>query len=266
MAVTFRGTAVSANIISNNLTAQHLMAIVNNAFSRVNVIVKDINIQNDAHALLTAVSPIVGISRITTAVTGGIVLPKIALDTSQTSSSRVTVLSSFGSSNITGTQSDFQWRKFAPRVHTAAEQRNFPMRVKQTYLERLKPMLEAVDEIIIKPGQTLLITLTAGAVAQNDMTLNNWFAQLLWYEDEISTYSIGGVVSLSGSPVNGAKVSVMEALDIDLANVVLHEVKTTNALGEWSSTIATGRYGVSVAQYRVGSTYYTATSKPYLGV
>lgn len=263
MPITFRGTAVSSNIISNAQTTQHIFALVNHRFSRVNVIVRDIIVQNDAFDNLTAVAPIVNVSRVTGGVTGGITVPKTPLHPSQVSSDFVQARSAHTSGhNLTATVSSFLHRQFSARSHTGAEQRLFPTVYNNVYIGSYQ--LRKVS-IIVRPNESLLVTITAGAVTQNPATANNWFAQVFWEEDELSTYTIGGVVSLSGSPISGAKVTILEALDIDLNDTILHEVKTTNALGEWSSTITTGRYGVAIAQYRVGTTYYTSVSRPYLG-
>jgi hypothetical protein len=86
----------------------------------------------------------------------------------------------------------------------------------------------------------------------------------MWEEDSLPTFAISGVVTLSAAPVSGAKVMVIQADDEVMTNATLVEVKTTNALGEWASTILSGKVGAAFVQYENGGTYYTAAGNPFL--
>ena len=71
-------------------------------------------------------------------------------------------------------------------------------------------------------------------------------------------------VTLSGSPVSGAIVTVIEADDLDMTNPVLVDTIVTPAGGTWSADILTGKVGAAFVQYRSGGTLYTAPGSPYL--
>jgi len=119
-------------------------------------------------------------------------------------------------------------------------------------------------ELKLRPGESLLVRVVGAAVAANAALSNNWTASVAIEEDQKSTFAISGTVTLSGSPVTGAKVMVMEADDTAGTNMFLREVITTPAGGTWSSSILTGKVGSAFVQYTSGGTYYTAPGSPYL--
>lgn len=259
MATTFRGTSASFPINGNDLVAQNLFAIENAKSSRVNVIIKRLTVQNDPVAALAAVMPLVKTSR-ATGVSGGINLDKCALDTALTSSAGVTVRAAIASgSPLTATPGNALCEQYVSRMHTVVEQ------VLAPDVHCLPKLVEnATDGFVLAPGEALLVRVEGAAVTSNAAIANNWFAQVAWEEESIATFAISGTVTLSGSPVDGAKVYVLEASNELAANAVLVEVLTTNALGQWSSTIKSGCVGVALVQYKNGATYYTAPGSPFL--
>ena len=116
----------------------------------------------------------------------------------------------------------------------------------------------------MRPGESLLCQVVGATTASNARLANNWWVQAEWEEDPIATFAISGTVTLSGSPVSGAKVMVLEADDTAMTNAVLVEVVTTAAGGTWASSIKTGKVGAAFVQYTNGGTYYTAPGSPYL--
>jgi len=260
MAITFKGSAASFPILGNDETTQNLFSIENAKSSRVNVIVKHLEIQNDAVAVLTTFNPLIKASKITTAITGGMPIGKVPFDTSQSSSSDVTVRAAIFSTNkITATPGNTIWQQFVKRVRTAVEQQisdDYPL---------LPTLVEGdSDDYILVPGESLLVSLLGAATTSNAALTNNWFVQIVWEEDSIGTFAISGTVTLDSSPVDGAKVLVVEASDESLTDATIVEILTTNSSGQWSSTIKSGRIGAAFVQYKDGSTYYTAPGSPFL--
>lgn len=119
-------------------------------------------------------------------------------------------------------------------------------------------------DLLIRPGQALLVKIIANTAASNALTSLNYAVRCMWEEDSITTFAISGTVTLSGSPLDGAKVMVVEADDTSLTNAHLYEVKTTAGGGLWSSTIRTGKVGAAFVQYESGGAYYTAPGSPFL--
>lgn len=259
MPVTFTGGVMTPAVIGNDAVVQHLFSIENGIASRVDVNVRRLTVQNDPVVALTGVMPQVKVSRGVN-ISGGILLDKAKFDTLQSSCTCVNFRSALGEgSHITATQGDTIWQQYTSRVHTAAEQ------VIVTD-ENLLPRLVDSDAFNLKlrPGQSLLVTVVGALAASNPALSNNWLLDAVWEEDEIATFAISGTVTLSGSPVAGAIVTVIEADTIDMVNPVLRATITTGAGGTWASSIRTGKVGAAFVQYRVGATYYTAPGSPYL--
>lgn len=103
---------------------------------------------------------------------------------------------------------------------------------------------------------------------KGDVTVSSsgavWTVEPTLISGAIATYAISGTVTLSGSPVDGAKVMVLEADDTSLTNAHLYQVVTTAGGGLWASTIRTGKVGAAFVQYENGGTYYTAPGSPFL--
>lgn len=259
MPVIFTGGVQVPVVFGNGATIQHLFAVENGIASRVDILVRRLTVRNDTIAVLTSVMPQVKVSRGTN-ISGGIMLAKETFDTLQGSSSFVNFRSAMGEgSHITATQGDTIWQQYVTRMHTVVEQ---VLDNEDSLLPRL--VVEDAFNLRLRPGQSLLATVVGATAASNATITNNWMIGCTWEEDEIATFAISGTVTLSGSPVSGAIVTVIEADDIDMTNAVLRETIVTPAGGTWASSIRTGKVGAAFVQYRVGATYYTAPGSPYL--
>jgi hypothetical protein len=265
MAVTFRGAAQSLNIVGNDAVAQNLFVIENGIASRVNIILRRLLFGSDALAVLTSVMNTIKVSRCT-AVSGGVQLHKAPFLTSQTSDPAVVIRAQANETAlITATAGDTMWTQFVPRMHTAVEQQQ-PEIDKENRAYRSLIPVTATDttDIVIRPGQAMLVKVIAATAASNAQTSMNYAVRCMWEEDAIATFAISGTVTLSGSPVSGAIVTVIEADDASMTNAVLREVIVTPAGGTWASSIRTGKVGAAFVQYENGGTKYTAPGSPYL--
>ena len=261
MAYTFKGTAVTpVGIIGNDQLIQNLFTIENKIASRVNVIIKRLVVQLDPMIALTSVMPLIESSRITSEITGGIILPKVPFDTSKNSDTNVIIRTSISAGTpIIATPNIKQWEKFPNRLYSLYGQVS-------SEDSNLTPILtERADvKYILKPGESLLVYVDSPSLATNSSQSNNWFAQCVWEEEEINTFPISGTVTLHGSPINNAKIIIIESTDKFMSNPTLIDVKTTTISGTWNSIIASGRIGAAFTQYTVSGVYYTAPGNPYL--
>ena len=260
MAITYQGTVASYPIQGNDQLLQNLFVFENGVASRVNVYIRRLVLQNDAVTALTSVMPLIKTSRLAADPSGGIILSKCPFDTIQTSDDAVKIRASiaFGTP-ITATEGQPAWGKFSIRLHTGYG------KVIAPDASMLSVLVEgAGKEFKLRPGESLLVQVRGATVASNPSLGNNWFVQAMWEEDSLPIFNISGVVTLASAPVSGAKVMVLQADDEYLTNAVLVEVKTTNGLGEWSSTILSGRVGAAFVQYKDGGTFYTAPGSPFL--
>lgn len=260
MAITYQGTSTSLPINGNDQLLQNLWIFENGIASRVNVIIRRLVLQNDPIAALPFTMPLIKTSRLTGAFSGGIILGKCPFDTNQTSNSEVRIRAavSFGTP-ITATEGYTCWEQFAIRLHSAVQK---VISEENNMLSML--VADTGKEFILSPGQSLLIQVRGATVASNPAITNNYCIEAMWEEDSLPIFNISGVVTLASAPVNGAKVMVLQADDEALTNPVLVEVKTTNGLGQWSSTILSGKVGAAFVQYVNGGTYYTAPGSPFL--
>jgi hypothetical protein len=264
MTVVFRGTAESQYIVGNDATTQNLFVIENGFKSRVNIIIRRLTFGCDSLVALATMQNMVRISRCTS-VSGGVTLHKASFDNTQTSDSNVVMRSQNNEASlITATAGDTLWTQFAARMHTAVEQQNSERDSERIQERNLIPLADLASGLTLRPGESLLVKVFANTAASNAQNSTNWAVRCSWDEDSITTFAISGTVTLSGSPLDGAKVMVVEADDTSLTNAHLYEVKTTAGGGLWSSTIRTGKVGAAFVQYESGGTYYTAPGSPFL--
>ena len=241
----------------NDAVTQHIFALENQIGSRVDVNVRRLVVQNDPQTALASVMPQVKVSRGVN-ISGGILLDKAKLHTTETSDPFVKIRSALGEgSPITATQGDTVWQQYTSRLHTAVEQ----VIVSD---EPLLPRLVDTFDFKLKPGESLLATVISATAASNPALSHNWLVDCIWEEDAKATFAISGTVTLSGSPVAGAIVSVIEADDVSMTNPVLIKTIVTGAGGTWAADILTGKVGAAFVQYESGGTKYTAPGSPYL--
>lgn len=259
MAISFVGSSRSPIVIGNDAVTQNLFTITNGAASRVNVNIRRLSLQNDCIAVLTAVMPIMKVSR-ATSISGGVIVDKQPFSTNYVSDSNVVIRSPIAEmSRITATADDTIWSQFTNRMYTAVEQQ-------QGDDKNMLPLLvaNAGMEFKLRPGESLLGRQVASAGTSNAATVTNYFVNVVWEEDEIATFAISGTVTLASVPVAGAVVYVMESDDQIGTNTTLVETITTGVGGTWASTIRTGKVGSAFVQYKSGGTFYTAPGSPYL--
>lgn len=259
MAVTFTGGAQVPAVLGNDATVQHLFSLENHIGSRVDVNVRRLVVQNDPIAALASVMPQVKVSR-GVSISGGVLLDKSKFMTTQTSDPKVNLRSAMGEgSHITATQGNTIWQQYTTRMHTLAEQ---VIATDESLLPRLVD--NSLFNFKLRPGESLLATVVGATAASNPALSHNWLVGCIWEEDSKATFAISGTVTLSGSPVSGAIVTVIEADDEDMTNPVLRETIVTGAGGTWASSILTGKVGAAFVQYENGGTKYTAPGSPYL--
>jgi hypothetical protein len=264
MAVTFHGTVKTLAIVGNDATTQNLFVIENGFKSRVNVVVRRLLLACDSLVALTSVQNLASTSRCS-AVSGGVLLEKGAFNTSESSDANVMFRAQANETAlITATQGDIIWRQFIGRMHTAVEQQQPVSELETLEFNNMLPVIVKTLDFVIRPGESLLIRVSAGTTASNAQNSTNYIVDCAWEEQSVTTFAISGTVTLSGSPLDGAKVMVVEADNTSLTNAYLYEVKTTAGGGLWSSTIRTGKVGAAFVQYENGGTYYTAPGSPFL--
>lgn len=257
MAITFTGGVMVPTVFGNDAVTQHIFALENHIGSRVDVNVRRLTVQNDPLTALASVMPQVKVSRGVN-ISGGILLDKAKLRTTETSDPFVKIRSALGEgSPITATQGNTVWQQYTSRLHTAVEQ-------VIASDDPLLPRLVDTFDFKLKPGESLLATVISATAASNPALSHNWLVDCIWEEDAKATFAISGTVTLSGSPVAGAIVSVIEADDVSMTNPVLIKTIVTGAGGTWAADILTGKVGAAFVQYESGGTKYTAPGSPYL--
>lgn len=257
MAILFTGSIPSPAVIGNGAILQNLFVITNKIGSRVNIIVRRATVQVDTLTALSSIMPIVKVCR-ATEISGGAILSPSQYLTTETPSTSVEIRTAVADGQpITANAGDTVWQQYCHRMHTVAEQVIAPD-------NNILPLLVENHDFIIRAGESLLFRVVGASVASNPALSTNWFVECMWEEDEIATFGISGTVTLSGLPVSGARVIVIESDDILMTNAVLREVIITPAGGTWASTIKTGKIGSAFVQYENGGTYYTANGSPFL--
>jgi hypothetical protein len=261
MAITFRGGVSSPVMLGNDATVQTLFCIENGIASRVNVLVRDLDVDLDEIAGLTVVMPLIKTSR-GISISGGITLPKATMDTGLTSDPAVVFRSAMvEGAPITATPGDVVKKQYLSRMHSGIEQF---INTRNRLGTKCLPTFAADHDFVLRPGENLIVQLVGALGTSNAALMNNFNASCIWEEDQIPTFAISGTVTLSGSPVVGAIVTIIEADDLDMTNAVLRGQVVTAAGGTWASSIRSGKVGAAMVQYRVGGTYYTAPGSPYL--
>ena len=252
-------TFKSYPIIGNNSTDQKLFCLSNGIESRVNVLVRRLLVQVDPIIPLTSVMPLVKTTRASNT-SGGVLMNKGAFDTLANSDNAVKIRTAlFNDAPIVATAGDVVWQQFGSRQHTSIEQ---AMATDNNMLPLL--VADTGKEFVLRPGECLLVSVIGATTATNNALANNWIVEGVWQEVDLPTFNISGVVTLSGVPVVGAKVTIVEATDKAMSNAVLKEVVTTTAGGVWSSSIRSGWVGSAFVQYENGGTLYNAPGSPFL--
>lgn len=257
MPFSFNGSVAGLITLGNDATRQNLFTISNKIGSRVNVYIRRLTAQLDALNVITSVQPIVRTSRASN-ISGGVILSDSNFDTNNTSSPFVEVRTAYMDGfPLTATEGTTLWQQYPGRMHTIVEQ-------VQSIDTNALPILVENKDFILRPGESILVQAVSPNITTNTRIVNNWWVACQWEEELVSTFNISGTVTLGGSPVSGAIVTIIEADDINMTNQLIVEKIVTGAGGTWASTIRTGKIGAAFVQYESGGTYYTAPGSPYL--
>ena len=257
MSYSFTGSVPGALTLGNGALKQNILALTNKIGSRVNLIIRRMAAQLDMVAASTVVSPIIRASR-GTSISGGAIIPPSSFNSTNAASAYTEIRTPIlDGAPISATEGLQIWQSFSGRAHTIVEQ----IIGDDIFI---LPELVSENSFIVRPGESILVQVVSSNVASNVSTMNNWFVQCDWDEDPISTFNISGTVTLGGSPVSGAIVTIIEADDTSMTNQVIVGKITTGAGGTWASTIKTGKVGAAFVQYESGGTFYTAPGSPYL--
>jgi hypothetical protein len=174
MAGTF--SAASFRILGTAATPHNLLTI-ENTDAAVVVTIRDIMVQLDATAVLTAVMPLVKVSRATAVPTGGTTLSKAQFDTANASDAQIVVRGANASdggvaSAITSTAGTTIWQEYQMRLHTAVGQVLSPP-------SRLPTLLS--KSLVLRQNEALLVQVVASAGTSNPAT-NHWSVCVTWDE------------------------------------------------------------------------------------
>jgi len=261
MAVTFRGSCATQYMLPTPNSDCFVFEVSARAKCKVNIL--RIVMQFDTLAISTGagrIMPLIKANKVTGSATGGMILAgKVPWDSTINAPDSGVYLRldpgfAGGSSSdivVTGTKKAMA-EAFCHRLASGAEQ----WLAEDSVI--VSPMTDA--PVVLNPGELLAITWNETSTPIGGV------ASLLvaWEEDSLGTeYTVGGSVTLAGSPVSGAKVLVVTDLDRDLPAPQL-EVLTTGAPGTWSKTLAAGVKASVFVQSRTGETLYTSDGKPFI--
>lgn len=174
MAGTF--SAASFRILGTAATPHNLLTI-ENTDATVVATIRDIMVQLDATAVLTAVMPLVKVSRATAVPTGGTTLTKAQFDTNNASDAQIIVRGANASDGgaataITATASAALWQEYQMRLHTAVGQVLSPPSRMPTLLDK---------SLVLRQNEALLVQVVASAGTSNPAT-NHWSVCVTWDE------------------------------------------------------------------------------------
>lgn len=161
-----------------------------------------------------------------------------------------------GESNMAGVSGILQWKQWASKLRTGAEQFN-------SMDNNQLPALVANKPYYLYPGEYLLVRVDPAALADNTVT-NGWFCQAVWQEETLPVYTISGTVKLLGVGVVGAEVTITVADDHAMTNAYLHSVQVTGVGGAWSADIPVGKKAFASASNDVAGTLYQALNVPFM--
>lgn len=270
MAILYTGCACTERMPGNSFKLDNPMVVIENRLgSSVLVNVRRIALQMDSQAFaLTSVMPQVKLYRGsgTLAAQSGVgLVSKGTFDSSQTSSPYVFIYrdnlpDGYGVGGLALTPSGaVYWQQYIQRMHTLVGQ------VLGADGSILPQLIEDVGtfDFLLYPNQYIMVQVEPTSIGNNPPD-NQWFFNMVWTEETLPTYTISGTVSSSGTPVDGAEVTVVVADDTDMTNAYLHSVQVTAGGGLWSADIPIGKLAYAYAQNYSGGTYYTAPGNPYV--
>jgi hypothetical protein len=240
---------------------QYLFAIENRFNSGRLVRVRRLSVMLDATAALNAVMPQVKAVRGSGVVTNGRTVVEGRFDTTQTVSPNINAYVASRPDDGPGgvmsvTAPTINWQQIVSRNHTLAEQ------MRNVGGESVLPALVEGFSYKIYPGQYMAMRVNGSAITSNPIT-NFWVINCVFTEEDLDSFTISGVVTLSAVPVVGAEVLVVVADDVAMTNAYFHSIQVTGAGGTWSAQIPNGKLGFAYAQNDVSGTKYTSPGRPY---
>jgi hypothetical protein len=270
MAVLYTGMA-SGIMYGTGTTGNTPLVIFQNSLgSKVLMTIKRANLFHDAGNITsTIVKPIFRgyrVSNFNHDNGGGDLLAKGPFNTTQTSDPNVNIWTgnstSLGApSRFTATTGHQLWNILSDRLSSVAEQY---VGGPASLLPQLVASASPAKLFKLYPGESYVVYDDA-RTANQDLTNHMYMVNVVWTEETLSTYTISGTVTLSGTGVDGAKVVIVAADDASLTNSYICGVQTTASGGLWSCDIPTGKIAYAYAQNATGGpTYYTAPGAPYL--
>jgi hypothetical protein len=171
-------SAATFRQIGNAATTQNLMTIENIDSTKL-VYVRKVVMQMDATAVLTAVMPLIKISRCAVP-SGGTTLSKAQFDTANSSNANTICRGSTASdgganSGPTATPGTIIWQQFGMRLHTAVGQVLAPD-------NDVLPTVAALNNFVLRQNEALVVAIVAAAGTSNPAT-NHYTVQIVWEEN-----------------------------------------------------------------------------------
>lgn len=171
-------SAASFRTLGSAATPHNLLTI-ENTDATVLCYVRKLVVQLDATAVLTAVMPLVKVSRATAVPTGGTTLSKAQFDTANASDAQIVVRGATASDGgvataITSTAGTTIWQEYQMRMHTVVGQ-------VLTIDYNCLPILVDTQDLVLRQNEALLVTVVAAAGTSNPAT-NHWSVQVVWEE------------------------------------------------------------------------------------
>jgi hypothetical protein len=286
VAVTYTGSTCvpcTTGISNSGQLGAEIFLIENTSLSSKDLRIMELQIQNDfgTGLLVSNKSPVISLKRATTTnmilnntIPSGIVLcAKNPFNSAQTSDPYIRFWATDSDpiynwvDLIATTEGNFIKRRFSHRFLTQYGQ------VMPRYRDLSMSMIDwqvysyqNQRTFLLHPGEAFVVRLDMVAAIE-DPSSNMWQISLVWEERDPTNapYTISGTVTNTGSPVSGAKVTIIVADDIDLLNATFWGTKTTIGDGTWSASIPYGKKAFAYCQYYTGGpTYYTSPGVPYL--
>lgn len=260
MPVTFQGSVVTPHI---HLSGGVMFSIANTFRSRCVVAVARLISQVDSDGAPSTteghVMPMLRTRRCAAdSISGGVLLAgRAAWDTDVNApDDGVEIRHSGGyfGAPITATLTDRVWQQFTARMATAVEQHR-----SEDFLQ-VPNLASGGDSVYLQPGEAIIVE----CVYAVQPTAGIAFFQIAWAEDQTDAgYVVGGKVTLDSVNRPGARVHILTAPDLDMANPRV-ETLTTNGTGDYSKTLSSATKAAVFVQYRDGATLYTDDGKPYI--
>jgi hypothetical protein len=268
MAITFTGTVATNMMYGDSLTNQNMFCIENSLQSRVKVYIRRAYFFDDHLVARTQYSPRAVSYRATNVqgIANTCLYAKGSFQTSQTSDSGVKLYSGLmpSMSGTSGLNATFPGTGMFAGINTRAQT---AIGASLSHAINIIPNRAVYQDFVLFPGEAMIAQMITSPIsaAVAAQPTDYYFFNAVWQEEPIAVHSINGTVTSGGSGVDGAKVIVLVADDVQLTNAYLWATVTTSAGGTWQvNDIPDGKFAFAYAQNYTGGTYYTAAGAPYV--